>query len=266
MKSPKPPPAPDPQQTAQAQAQMNRETAITQAGLNMTNQRTPYGNLNYNQIGTWSDGTPRFEAVQQLSPEQQELYNLNTQTEQNLGQIGVEQSGRIGELLNSPISLDNEATEARLMELGQKRLDPVLQQRRQSMEQSLINRGVRPGTEAYRRAMEATTQGENDAYNQLLLSGRGQAVQEALAERNQPINEITALMSGSQVSQPNFTNTPQTGVAQTDIIGPTNLQHQTNMAGWQAGQNSKNAMMGGLFGLGGSALGGWGSSGFKPFW
>lgn len=133
MKSPKPPPAPDPQQTAQAQAQMNRETAITQAGLNMTNQRTPYGNLNYNQIGTWSDGTPRFEAVQQLSPEQQELYNLNTQTEQNLGQIGVEQSGRIGELLNSPISLDNEATEARLMELGQKRLDPVLQQRRQSM-------------------------------------------------------------------------------------------------------------------------------------
>ena len=48
---------------------------------------------------------------------------------------------------------------------------------------------------------------------------RNQALQEQLALRNQPINEITALVSGSQVSQPNFI-TPQTAqLATTDVAG-----------------------------------------------
>lgn len=65
----KAPKAPDPVATAQAQSAMNRDTAITQYGLNATNQKTPYGDLTYNQIGKWEDGTPRYEATQTLSPE-----------------------------------------------------------------------------------------------------------------------------------------------------------------------------------------------------
>jgi len=254
MDAPDPPPPPDPVATAQAQGQMNRETAITQAGLNMVNQRTPQGSLVYNQIGTWSDGTPRYEAVQDLSPEEKALYETGLATRQNVANIGKEQSARIQELLGTPVDLSNEASEARLMELGRSRLDPALASRRASTEQDLINRGIRPGTEAYRRAMEAVTQGENDAYNQLLLTGRGQAVQEALAERNQPINEITALLSGSQVSQPNFVGTPQTGVAGVDYAGLVNQNYQAQLAGWQNQVSQNNAMMGGLFGLGGAAI------------
>lgn len=262
MKSASAPAAPDPTATAQAQAGLNKETAISQARLNNVNQVTPYGSLTYS-AGDEVNGVPQYTATTTLSPEQQQLYNLNTQTEKNIGQIGVDQSSRIGELLSNPVNLNNEATEARLMELGQKRLDPQLQARRVSTEQDLINRGVRPGTEAYRRAMEAVTQGENDAYNQLLLTGRGQAVQEALTSRNQPINEITALLSGSQVSQPNFTNTPQTSVAPTDLIGATYASSGINSQNAAQKQSANNALMGGLFGLGGSALGGWGYGGFK---
>lgn len=223
----------------------------------MTNQQTPYGSLTYRQIGTWSDGTPRYEAVTSLSPSQQGLFDLGQQTQQNLGRIGVEQSGRVGDLLNEPFDLSNAATEARLMELGRTRLDPLLDRRRESTEQSVLNRGVRPGTEAYRRAMEGVSQGENDAYNQLLLTGRGQAINEALTQRNQPLNEITALLSGSQVSQPMFGATPQTGIQAPNYMGAASDAYAGDLANWQSQVGQQNALMGGLFGLGGSALGGW---------
>ena len=100
--------------------------------------------------------------------------------------------------------------------------------------------------------MRSFNQGRNDQNNQLLLTGRQQAYNELLTERNQPLNEIAALMSGSQVRQPTFASTPQSNVANVDYAGLVNAKHQADMAAWQAEVNSQNAMMGGLFGLGGT--------------
>jgi hypothetical protein len=252
MDSPDPP---DPVATAKAQAQMNKETAIVQQGLNSTNQVTPWGNLTYKQIGTWPDGTPRYEATTALSDGQQQLFD-NWQTAQtNLGQIGIDQTQRIREMLGTPIDMSNDAVEGRLFELGSKRLDPMFQERESQMRADLVNRGIREGTPAFDAEMRNFTQGRNDAYNNLALTGRGQAIQEMLTQRNQPINEITALMSGSQVSNPNFQNTPQTSVNGVDYAGMVMNNYNQEM-----GQH--NAMMGGLFGLGGAAIGGWGKAGF----
>jgi hypothetical protein len=243
------PKAPDPAKTAAAQTESNKATAVTQYGLNATNQVTPYGNLNYTQNGAWSDGTPRFTATQTLSPEQQKLYQQQTQLGGKLNDLAIGQTDRLSGVLSQPVDLSNEATESRLMELGRARLDPLIDQRKKSTEAELINKGVRPGTEAYRRATTAVDQQTNDAYTQLLLSGRGQSVQEALAERNQPINEISALMGGGQVQSPSFVNTPTPGVNGTDVAGITNNAYNQNM---QASQSK----MSGLLGLG-TALGGW---------
>jgi hypothetical protein len=261
-----PPPAPDPAATSAAQAKANRETAITQYGLNATNQVTPFGNLTYEQIGTWDDGTPRFRATTAFSPGQQQLFDTGQQASQQFADIGTRQLGQVNTALSTPLNLSNEATEARLMELGSRRLDPAFAQRRSALETRLVNQGIAPGSEAYSRAMTAMGQQENDAYNQLLLSGRGQAVQEALTQRSQPINEISALLAGTQVAQPQFGGTPQVGVGQTDVVGPIMAQYQGQLAGWQNEQQSKNAAMGALFGLGGAALGGWARGGFaNPF-
>jgi len=249
------PKAPDPKATADAQAQMNRETAITQAGLNSTNQVTPWGNLTYTQSGTWDDGTPQFTATQTLSPEQQELYNLSTSTQKNLGNIGVEQSGKIRDLLNSPIDMSNEAVESRLFDLGSKRLNPQFAERESQMRQDLLNRGIREGTPAFESEMTRFNQSRNDAFNQLALTGRGQAMQELLTSRNQPINEISALLSGSQVQAPNFTSTPQTPVSGVDYAGLVQNNYNQEVA-------NNNSMLGGLAGLGGSLIGGWAKSGF----
>lgn len=261
MDSATPAPAPDPVATARAQSDSNTRTATTQYQLGATNQVTPYGNLTYDQIGNWDDGTPHFQATTSLSPGQQDLYDLGNKTQQNLGNIGVEQSANIRNIMNTPYKSGNEATEARLMDLGRKRLDPMFADRRAATETDLINRGIRPGSEAYKTMMGQVGQQENDAYNQLLLQGRQTADTEGLTERNQPLNEITALLRGSGVQQPGFVNAPTPGVAPTDVIGAQQQSlNQSNYATTQQ-QQQNTAMMSGLFGLGRTALGGWASGG-----
>ena len=88
MSSPAQPPAYDAVGAAQKQGEMNKQTAVTQFGLNATNQVTPQGNLAYRQIGTWDDGTPRFEATQSLSPGEQSIYNTESRNRLNLGRVG----------------------------------------------------------------------------------------------------------------------------------------------------------------------------------
>lgn len=100
------PSPPDPYQTAAAQAQMNKQTAITQQGLNSTDQYTPYGNLTYRQEGTWSDGTPHFAATQSLSPNEQNLLNLGEQSKTNLGNFAVNQTDQLQQQLGNPFQIN----------------------------------------------------------------------------------------------------------------------------------------------------------------
>lgn len=266
VSSPKTPAPPDPVATASAQAGANRDTAIAQGALNMVNQVGPDGTLTYNKIGedTFTDSLtgkqytlPRYQAVTQLSESGQRIQDLNNQTQENIAGIGRDQSARIGDLLGSPINLNNDAVESRLYDLGSKRLDPRFAQEEDALRTRLVNQGLRPGTQAFDAEMTNFTQGKNDAYNNLLLQGRGQAVQEALAERNQPINEISALLSGSQVSQPNFINTPQTQLAGTDYQGAVYNSYNAQVQAANAKAQSQNALMGGLFGLAGTLGGSW---------
>lgn len=264
MKTPAPPAPPDPVKTAQAQTDSNVKTATTTQQLNMVDQTNPYGSQTFTQSGTWADGTPKYQMNVQLSPEEQRNQNQQWEFDNLTNNLGINQTKKLTGLLDTPFKLDNAATESRLMELGRKRLDPMLESRRNQLETKLYNQGLQPGTEAWDSAMRSNGQAENDAYNQLLLTGRAQANQEMTAERNQPINEITALMSGGQVTQPQFGSTPSTNVAGTDIAGLTMDAYKYGpLAQYQAAQANKQAMMGGLFSLGGAALGGWGRNGFK---
>ncbi len=242
------PAPPDPMQTANAQSAMNTKTATTQQQLNMVDQTTPQGSLTYNQSGTWADGTPKYSATTALTPEQMGIFNTNQATEGNIAKIGLDQSGRIGDLLGKPLQLGNAATEARLMELGTARLNPQFARDDETLRTRLLNSGIREGSDAWNTEMTRQAQNKNDAINQLLLTGRGQANQEIMAERNQPINEITALMSGSQVSNPTFASTPQTQVGGVNYTGLVSDQYKAKTA-------ADSAAMGGLFGMGG-AVGG----------
>lgn len=221
------PQAPDPIKLIQEQTKSNIGTAVAQTNLNQTDQSTPFGSVKYSQIGTNADGTPKYAVDQQFSAPVRAMFDRATGT--------------------GPLDLSNDATEARLIELGRSRLDPMLTQRRQETETDLINRGIRPGSAAYQQAHDIANQGENDAFNSLILNGHQQAVSDALAQHNSPINDFLALSGqGGQLA------TPQTGVAGTDVAGIQQQAYQTANQNWQQQQSD---LMGGLFGLGKAAIG-----------
>lgn len=80
-------------------------------------------------------------------------------------------------------------------------------------------------------------------------ASRNQYIQEQYAKRNQPINEISALLSGSQVSNPNFVNTPTGQIANTDIAGIINNRFSQDLDTYKQQSQNFNSTMGGIFGL-----------------
>ena len=85
-------------------------------------------------------------------------------------------------------------------------------------------------------------------------AARAAYMQEQYAQRNQPINEITSLLSGSQVSQPNFVGTPQNQIPTTDIAGIMNQNFQNQMGIYGQQNQQYNTLVGGVLGLGAGAL------------
>jgi hypothetical protein len=254
METPQAPPAPNPAKVAAAQAEANKETAITQYGLAATNQVTPQGSLTYKQVGTWPDGTPRYESTQTYSPEEQSIFETGQGTRQNLANIGQSQSAKIGDLLNTPFNLDA-STQTKIAQLQKGFLDPQWQEQGARLEDQLINKGIRPGSEQWDREMRDFSTNRQRAYDQSYLDAYKTMAGTALTERNQPINEITALMSGSQVQQPGWVGTPSPGVAPTDVIGANQMALNQQNVGYNAQVANQNAMMSGLFGLGKTGIG-----------
>jgi hypothetical protein len=256
-KAPKPP---DPKQVASAQTAANIGTALAEGAINRVNQVTPDGSLSYAQSGTtgWRDPLtgkvyeiPNYTATTALSPGQQKIKDATDAAELNLATAANAMSGKLD---REPFKVDEEA-EARLFGLGARRLAPRLEEARRKAETEAANRGLRLGSDAYDRLMRQVGESENDAWNELALTGRAQAYAEADADYNRDLNRISALLSGSQVSPPNFVNTPQSGVANADYAGLVNASYQQRFAAWQQQQQNQNNLLGGLFGIGAALAG-----------
>ena len=85
-------------------------------------------------------------------------------------------------------------------------------------------------------------------------SSRNQYLQEQYQQRQQPLNEISGLMSGSQVQNPNWLNSPQSQIPTTDFAGIMNQNFQNQMGIYNTQQSGWNSTMGGLLGLGAGAI------------
>ena len=234
---------------------MNRDTAITQAQLNMTDQVNPWGRVSYSQNGTdrfqdasgnWVE-TPSYVQTTTFTPQQQAIFDKSQQAQTNLAELASDQSDFLNDYLSKPFAFDNQAAADWAYDLGATRLDPRFAQQEDQLRTALANRGIAEGSAAWNAEMSSLGQSRNDAYNQLMLNGRQMAFGEALATRNAPLNEISALLSGSQVSNPATMSsaTPQTGVAGVDYTG---LVGSNYAAETQAAQSQ----LGGLFGLAGT--------------
>lgn len=88
--------------------------------------------------------------------------------------------------------------------------------------------------------------------NQTALQGTQD--QRALTERNQPLNEIAALLSGSQVAQPAFASVPTQQMPNTDVAGIMNSAYANQYNAWNNQQQQGQQLFGGLLGLGANML------------
>jgi hypothetical protein len=278
MSKSKPTAAPqiDPAATARAQAGANKETAVTQAQLNMMNQYTPQGSLEFSQNGTWGDGTPKFSATQTLTPNQQQIADYGEQGALGYGQAANSLLGNVQGMLSQPVDLsqfvsaptyDTAFRDSQRQALIS-RAQPDWDRQRAALDTSLANQGIGIGSQAYNDELTRFQKGYNDfllgadlnagnaasAEYGRMRQGRNDRINEAYLPRNQELNTLSALLSGAQVNSPQFGATPQTQVQGVDTSAALGMNQQNALMQQQMATQQNNAAMGGLFGLGGAGI------------
>ncbi len=262
----KAPKAPDPALVTQLQTQSNQDNAAYNAALDRINTYTPYGSQEYSQTGTDASGAPIYRQDIRLSPQQQQLFDLQQGQNVGLGQIGSNQVSQMQQMYGQaldPSGVDGYRQQAQdaLYNRNTEYLDRDFNRFEDRERNRLANQGVVEGSEAYNAAMDRFGQGKETAYrqarNESIIGGGAEAdrsMQQLFALRNQPINEFNALRNSSQVEMPNFQGPGNVGAAPADVAGNIYNSYRGNLDAYNARQASNNALWGGIGNLAGSAL------------
>ena len=128
-------------------------------------------------------------------------------------------------------------------------------------QQQLGNQAIAQNQQAALQQQQAALAAQNQQYNQLLQgaqfgnTAQQQSLQQQLALRNQPLNEIAGLMSGSQIQMPQFQGYQGANVAGTPILAGAQAAGQAAMDQYGIQSANVNAQNAGLYGMLGTAGG-----------
>ena len=302
--------APDPPDyagAAAAQGAANKETALAEAALNRPTQVTPQGTLSWSLKPGADANNPKpgdWVSTQTLSPEQQQLYNLGTQSQIGLAQIGNRAVGQLGPQLGTQLdqtSLPSAVTTniptdaSQFQGMANQARDSYYNQATRlygeqfgqsedALRTRLANQGITEGSEAYNRevnqfqrnrdlayqnAADTATQRGFDLQTQQLNNlinavgaqntSRQAGIQQQSAMRQVPLNEIIAIMSGSQMQNPQFqSGNSGAQIAQAPTFDATQAQYQAQLGNYNAQSANRNMMFGGLAQLGAAGINAWG--------
>ena len=258
--APSEPAKPDYTAAAQATAQGNLEGAQYATAANRIDQHTPYGSLTYSQGNPGSTTDPQWRQYVNLSPVGQQLLDAGNQSALGLAGQQNQALQRTQAGLAQPFNYDSVSDIANESYAGQTdRLDPQWDERAEQQRTMLANQGLAPGGEAYDAAQRNFGQQRNDAYSQARLQAiqtMPQTYQMAQALRSQPLNELNALRTGSQVQNPTFSNVPQQQATPgANYLGAAQAQYGAGNDAYNSQVGANNAFMSGLFSLGGAAMG-----------
>ena len=248
------PPAPDYNGLAQQQGAANTAAARTTAKLSNPNIINPYGS----QTVTWGDND-QATVEQKLNPTQQALFDSQQQMNSQLSSAATTAAGNVQKTTATPFSFTGaQGLVDKAQEALMSRLNPQLDRQRQMRESALISGGHARGSEGYGAEIGTLDRSQNDARMQAIISALGyspQLLQQEIAIRNQPLNELNALRGQSQATVPTFQNYTGASAAPAPIFAAGQAQDQANMSRYNASVAGDNAMMGGLFSLGSAFMG-----------
>ena len=233
---------------------INLDIGANQQGFNQALASGQFGNL-----GTQQNFSNALAAQQAQNAAQGQGYNQQLQ----LGQFGNQ-----AQLANFAANLQNQqaANQAIAQNFGQG-----------LSAQQLANQSVAQnfgqGQAASSAANAAIQQNQNTAAQQQQLANAAQlqqynenlgqaqfgnnaatqSLQTQLALRNQPLNEITGLMSGSQLQMPQFQGYNPTNIAPAPVFAGAQAQGAADMQRYGIQQSGANAQTSGLYSLAGAA-------------
>jgi hypothetical protein len=289
-KTPAAPATPDYRGAAVEQGAANLEAARATARLSNPNTYTPYGTQLVSYEGDIPTIRQTLTPTAQKTLEAQQGVELSLA---NLGAKGantasgvldkpfsfggpdVQTSLDLSGIAKMPVNAGMTGQEAIMS-----RLNPSLARQRTTTETNLINQGLRPGTEAYDNAIRSLGEQETDARTQAVLQGlnldiganqqgfgqqleagkfgntaQQQMLAQAIQGRQMPLNEITALMSGSQIQNPQFGAYSGSTVQAAPLFAGAQAQGQFDANKYNQEVSQANAQTAGLYSLGGAALG-----------
>lgn len=237
--------------------------------------KAPDKNAFYTATGDPDVGT----VTQTLSPAEQLIYDKNVQQRTNVGDVGITGSEALKDIIGQKIDFsgapavgDGAATRSKVYDALMGRVNEDTANSRDDVNSKLIAAGIRQGTKAYDDAQNQISRQFNDARGNAEINAgnaaqqqfgmdtqnRQQYISELLAQRQTPLNEINALMSGSQVNNPfagNLGYQAGANVQAAPIFAGAQAQGQADLNAYNAKQAGSNSFMGGLFSLGAAGIG-----------
>lgn len=204
---------------------------------------------------------PQYSETTTLSPAEQNIYNEYQTAQSNAGQIADTLSSQAENTLSKPIDLSANNVNNFINTQWEQPFNQLEGQQQEQLNQGLADQGINVNDPAYKTAQYQfgqQVQGQQDTYDTAMY---GQGVNALETQYNQPLNEISSLLSNTQINPATFQSTPQTNIPTTDYAGIVNSSYQDQLASYNAQLAQSSATMGGLFGLGGSLISGLGQSG-----
>ena len=300
------PDAPDYRGAAMEQSEASEDITRQQTYANRPTQMTPWGTISWdtgsiidpasgNRVTQWTQNLDLTPESQQALDYQQDITlgrsalanTLLDRAQQEFGaEFDWESIPELSSLEYSPDELRQRA-ETAAYESATSRLDPMWDERGQAVEIKLRNQGLRPGMEAYDKAMANFERGGTDAYSQAERQAVGtgrqeaaqlfgqqmqgsafantlrqQAIAEEMQKRGMSLNEINSILYGQQVQQPNMPGFNTASKSETpQLLQAANMGYNADLNSFNAEQQ---AMQGLMSGVGGMAMGA-GGLGWSPF-
>ena len=236
----KAPPAPDYRGAAQEQAAASKDAATEATWANRPTVNTPWGQESW-QAGSAIDpatGKPVTSWTQNLtlSPDQQAALDAQMGIERGRSEAAQTLLGQATGAFQTPFDWEGlpeapgsvgDAQQAAFQKYSAA-LEPGRARARSALDTKLANMGLPMTSEAYTRASgdlgEQFAQQDKGLLAQSMAEGRSDiATQQALRQaaigeqaqrRGMPLNELNALLTGQQVSQPNMPDFKAAGTAQ----------------------------------------------------
>lgn len=210
--------------------------------------------------GSVDDG---WTATQSLAPAQQQLLDQQNKTSLGLANLADQGLGYVSNVISKPFDMSGAPAIQTGDNAWNQAYNAIVGRNQSQMDRAdaanrtqLANQGIMQGSEAYRNAMDDRSRANNDfllgaqqqagqedsrRYAQS-LSGRQNYLQEQAFLRNEPLNMLNAVRTGSQVTNPSFANVPQQATTSgADYLGAAQGQNQYNMGLYNSDVASNNA-------------------------